>query len=55
MTMNMLIDNKHINKTAFYIFLANIRLTMCGIMPKFNFKPRNDGIRNRYGSKLFKK
>ena len=54
-TMNMLIDNKHINKTAFYIFLANIRFTMCGIMPKFNFKPRNDGIRNRYGSRLFKK
>ena len=26
-TMNMLIDNKHINKTAFYISLANIRFT----------------------------
>ena len=27
-TTNMLIDNKYINKTVFYIFLANIRFTM---------------------------
>ena len=30
----MLKDNKHINKKGFFIFLANIRFSMCGILPK---------------------
>ena len=31
---SMLRDNKHINKKGFFIFLANIRFIMCGMLPK---------------------
>ena len=49
---SMLRDNKHINKKGFFIFLANIRFSMCGMLPKvssFRSLPYNDrGNRKRY-------
>ena len=47
-TENMLRDNKHMNKQAFYIFLASIRFTMCGILPKFGY----GNLKNRRYAKL---